>query len=121
LSANLGNFQAASVAAISFVVPNQVSGSFQASVVEYVDAPTARHVTLSRNACDFRDVDSTGVNGPVAADPGAGPSQVVGGSIDSGQLTPGTTYYINVRNWSIFLGNTCTNGQPCNFAIDYYW
>ena len=121
LSANLGNFQAASVAAISFVVPNQASGSFQASVVEYVDAPTARHVTLSRNACDFRDLDPTGVNGPLSADPGAGPSQVVGGSLDTGQLTPGQTYYINVRNWSIFLGNTCTSGYPCNFAIDYYW
>ena len=90
--------------AIRFTVPpTATSGAFGAlQVAEFGGPPTFRDVTLSTNACDFRTTDPTGVNGPLAAASGltAQIPFVAGASMPpTAGLTPGATYYFNVRNY----------------------
>ena len=74
------------------------------SVAEFFGPPTAREVTVSRTACDFRPVDASGSNGPLAVSEGISNSLsfVVGGSAGGKVgLAPGVDYYVNIRNWQV--------------------
>jgi hypothetical protein len=68
------------------------------SMAEYQGPPTMRHMTISRSPCDFRPVDPTGVNGPLAES--AGTATLIGWNVgvEPLALVPGETYYFNYRN-----------------------
>jgi hypothetical protein len=87
----------------------------QISVAEFFGPPTAREVTISRTACDFRPVDPTGNNGPLVVGEGVGPSQAfVIGASSGGKpgLAPGVDYYVSIRNWQ-----AATSSISCDPSI----
>jgi hypothetical protein len=111
-------FRGSAVYAASITMPSG-GGSFTADVAEWADPPTARQVTLSRSACDFRASDPTGQNGPFMVrfgTQGAGVSGSTGGALSAGQ-----TYYINIRNWTPDFPNGSCFGAHCNFVMDFHW
>ncbi len=90
--------------AVRFTVPPTAnSGAFgNLQVAEFGGPPTYRDVTLSTTACDFRPTDPTGVNGPLAAASGLTASISFTALVPAPPapaLTPGGTYYFNVRNY----------------------
>ncbi|NUO50832.1 MAG: hypothetical protein HOV80_18420 [Polyangiaceae bacterium] len=68
------------------------------SMAEYQGPPTMRHMTISRSPCDFRPVDPTGVNGPLAES--AGTAALIGWNVgvEPLALVAGETYYFSYRN-----------------------
>lgn len=89
--------------AIRFTVPATAhagqSGFGQAA--EYDGPPTFRELTISTTACDFRASDPTGVNGPFARNFGVTPNiyfDIGASTPGSLGLSPGGTYYVNIRN-----------------------
>lgn len=106
--------------AVRFTVPGTAQdasfGSVQ--VAEFNGPPTYREATLSRTACDFRPIDATGNNGPVAVATGntASLTFVAGASLPGYPgLAPGGAYYLNVRNY--LAGSnaiTCASPSRCD-------
>ena len=89
---------------VRFTVPATANPSQTGllAVAEYGSPATYREITLSPTACDFRANDATGNNGPLAR--GNSNTAVItfgiGASTPSlAGLTPGATYYLNVRNF----------------------
>lgn len=109
----------------SITLPGSVAAPFTfpgyVSLAEFDGSPTMRHMTLSRHACDFRPVDPTGVNGPLASSYGkqatiyfnAFDTNIQGGA----KLIPGQPYFVNVRNWS--LDTNDPNVLPPDSGIGY--
>jgi hypothetical protein len=102
--------------AVRFTVPETAPdaafGSLQAA--EFNGPPTYREATLSRTACDFRPIDATGNNGPLALATSntTSLSFVIGASRPSYPgLAPGGSYYLNVRNY-LSGSNTITCAPP---------
>ena len=90
--------------AVRFTVPPTANSTQTGdlTVYEFGAPATYRETTLSRTACDFRPNDVTGNNGPLAR----GNSNMatitfgIGASTPAlAGLTPGATYYLNVRNF----------------------
>lgn len=103
--------------AVRFTVPaTATQGAFGAlQVAEFGGPPTFRDVTLSATACDFRPTDPTGANGPLAAASGLTASLpfVAGVSAPpTAGLTPGATYYFNVRNYQRSAGIVTCASTP---------
>jgi hypothetical protein len=103
-----GGFPQDAVLILAFTVPSS-PGSYgtpgNTSMAEYQGPPAERHLTLSSSRCDFRNVDVTGIAGPVAAGGGTTPTidwNVGGPPIG---LVPGKTYYFNYRNIGCPVGN----------------
>ncbi len=119
-----GGFDAEGVVVVSFTAPATPAsyGSPGSTVVaEYQGPPTFRQVTISRSACDFRPSDPSGANGPYTV--GNGSSVTITWNVGNGNapLTPGETYFVNVRNWSIDNeANLCTTGS-CEAIIQMNW
>ena len=92
------------------------------SVAEFGGPPTARDVTISRAACDFRPVDPTGVNGPFVEAIGFTTNSYLTVSSSypgAAVLQPGQTYYINVRNRAPDGSITCPSTQQrCDASMD---
>lgn len=90
-----------------------VLGSIQ--VAENGGQGTQRNVTLSLTPCDFRAYDGTGANGPLAVcrnGTTCGVQWLVGAQgFSAAGLKAGTTYYLNVRNYSDFGGWSCDPGN----------
>jgi len=110
---------------IGFTVPAGTPASSAAgsvSIAEFGGPPTARDVTISRSACDFRPVDPSGTNGPVAEATGfTTNTYLMVSSPLSGAavLQPGQTYYINVRNQSPGGSISCPSTQQrCDASLD---
>lgn len=88
---------------VRFVVPSTIGTRVgRVSAAEFSGEPTTREATISRTPCDFRAVDSTGVNGPVSRTSGISVTNFF--SADPSRpgypvLQPGATYYYNVRNF----------------------
>jgi hypothetical protein len=91
--------------AVRFTVPPTANSSQTGvlTVAEYGSPATYREITLSPTACDFRPNDVTGNNGPLAR--GGSNQATITFGIGSpstptfARLTPGATYYLNVRNF----------------------
>lgn len=106
--------------AVRIGVPGTASagafGSLQ--VAEYGGPPTYREATLSRTACDFRPVDATGINGPLAYATGNTASLpfLIGASTPNYPgLAPGGVYYFNVRNYLAGSSTiTCASPGRCD-------
>ena len=99
---------------IRFVVPSTMDparlGRFL-TAESGASPPTVRDVTISRNPCDFRAIDASGVNGPYARASGVATNS--GFTIDPAKagypvLTPGQTYFVNLRNF-----DPATNAISC--------
>lgn len=118
------NFMANGVAVGKFTVPpgftQSSSGLGQASAVAFIDGAAYRTMTLSTQACDFRTTtDPTGNNGPLSRtidqNPGLWFSTVSSGFYFV-RLTPGQTYYVNIRNTDGSGNNTCGTAT-CNMRV----
>jgi hypothetical protein len=108
-----------------FTMPLNSAGSV--GLVEYIDPPTTRLVSISTQACDFRGegstypTDPTGTSNPMYWAHDRLPSFIykVTGATTFAELTlaPGT-YYVNVRNVGKpgFEPNYCSS-TTCNFRI----
>jgi hypothetical protein len=106
-----------------------VAGAQNSSIIgrftisEFQGPSTFRQMTLSTEACDFRGKQYTGIGGPLAVSNGttASVSYAVATPFIFGPagLTPGQTYYINVRNWQLdpYPQNSC-NGSTCNALMN---
>src|SRR5688572_2273854 len=112
-------------------VPANASGTTNRgviSVVEHVDPPTQRIVSVSRSACDFRgfvpgnfpSTDPSGTSQPLAWAFGINPSVNYALSTMQGappKLVPGETYYINIRNADYTTGNPTCGTPECNVRV----
>jgi hypothetical protein len=103
-----GNFGDNTVWVIKVVVPpgtpnSSIIGRF--TVAEYQGPNTFRQMTISTQACDFRQKDYTGVNGPLAVSNGTTTQISYGVAtpfiFGPAGLSAGQTYYVNVRNWQL--------------------
>ncbi len=110
--------------AVRFVVPSTMDptrlGKFVAA--ESAGPATVREATLSRVPCDFRPTDPAGVNGPFSRASGIMTTNRF--TIDPAQtgypvLTPGSAYYLNLRNWQA-ADNTISCPAPgrCDAYVD---
>jgi hypothetical protein len=91
---------------VKISIPVNATGTSQGNIeiAEFGGPPTAREVTVSRVACDFRPDDPTGNNGPFVRSEGNSAS--IGFTLGAGSggvpgLLPGVDYYVNIRNWQI--------------------
>ena len=91
---------------IKFTVAGNAAPGFtgRLTVSEWDGPPTGRDSTLSTVPCDFRPTDPAGANGPLSHSTGTTTTNnfVVGSAMPGlPGLSPGQTYYLNVRNWDI--------------------
>jgi hypothetical protein len=129
-SADFEHFGDNAVWAFKLVVPvgtptSTMAGSF--TIAEFLGPNTPRQLTISRQACDFRPRDFTGVNGPLAICQDGTSCQIsyavqmpqVFGGVAG--LAAGQTYYVNARNWSNFpLPPAYDCGQTtCNAIMNH--
>ena len=101
VTGDYGGFTDETVFVVDVTIPSSPSSygtPGYTSLAEYKGPPAYRHMTLSKTKCDFRTPDPTGVNGPF--DASAGPSVLINWNVGAQPLalTPGQTYYFNVRN-----------------------
>jgi hypothetical protein len=112
LTTDYGGFPQGKVFVFSITVPANAphSGSGQVfAPAEYQGPPTARSMTLSENKCDFTAgsyIKAAGATAPlIMFNVGSGPGEV---------LTPGKTYYFNLRNVNC--------GQAsCDMSVSIPW
>lgn len=119
----MGGFGPHTALVMQFTVPPEpatYATPGNVSFAEFGDPATIRQQTISLSRCDFRAVDATGANGPVAKSEGS--TTVIG--FNAGVLPPnlvaGATYYLNIRNYSSDLGTTCSTGA-CNGSVTFNW
>jgi hypothetical protein len=112
LSANSGAFGNSQVWLFQMTVPAgvaQTAGIGYFNVVENGGSPTTRQMFVSTTPCDFTDpnnVASQGVTATVYYNTAAFPTPTYA------NLTPGTTYYITVRNFDYASNSgTCPNNN----------
>lgn len=105
-----GSFGAgnSSIWVFRLVVPPGTLGSSYTgrfTVFEFQGPTTFRQMTISTQACDFRNKDYTGANGPLAVSNGTTASVSYGVStpfiFGPAGLAAGQTYYVSVRNWQL--------------------
>ena len=89
---------------MALTVPSNV-GAFPISgyttMYEYGGPPTLRIATISKSACDFRNDDPSGANGPLMSTGGV--QATISWNVLSGaqvNLQPGQTYYFNFKNYN---------------------
>jgi hypothetical protein len=117
-----GNFGDNTVWLFKLVVPpgtpnSSIIGRF--TTAENQGPNTFRQLTISTQACDFRQKDYTGLNGPLAVSNGTTAQISYGVAtpfiFGPAGLTAGTTYYISVRNWQLDPTPQSSCGQTsCN-------
>jgi hypothetical protein len=109
---------------VRFTVPSTAGASSFGSlqVAEFGGPATYRDTTISTNACDFRPVDSSGANGPLAR--ATGNSTIIPFIIGATTpnypgLVPGGTYYLNVRNYLAESNSiTCPSPGRCDALVN---
>jgi hypothetical protein len=112
LTTDYGGFPQGKVFVFSISVPANAPHSASGQVfapAEYQGPPTARSMTLSENKCDFTAgsyIKAAGGTAPlIMFNVGSGPGEV---------LTPGKTYYFNLRNVNC--------GQAsCDMSVSIPW
>lgn len=128
---SLGGFPWDAVIAGRIVVPADAAvGSLLGTMVvaEYQGPPTTRAISLSTVPCDFRDMtagaptDLSSVTHPMAWNFGntASINFTVGpGNGTQPTLLPGSTYYLNVQNYSLdLMGNSCSSMTTCDAVLN---
>ncbi len=119
-----GGFANDGVFVVAFTVPSSPASygsSNHTDIAEYNGVPTYRQMTLSKSACDFRGIDSSGANGPYTQAYGNSASITWNVGAAPVALTPGQTYYFNFRNYSPDLNNglggvSCATSS-CNAVV----
>jgi hypothetical protein len=126
-----GGLYSDGVMAARLVVPATATGTNLPgliSIVEFVQAPADRVMTVSRSACDFRGfqpggalpTDASSMNAPIAWGIGTSPSTMFAlAGMPGGhpQLIPGQTYYVNMMNRSYVTGEASCGGEECNVRV----
>jgi hypothetical protein len=91
------------------------------SVSEYGGSPLLRHMTISNQMCDFRlPSDKNGVTGPYnTAQNGTTTSTgIFVNSSKSPFSPPGSTVYVNIRNWDLFKNvPSASPGENANMLV----
>jgi hypothetical protein len=100
---------------------SQILGRF--AVSEYQGPPTMRQVSLSRTPCDYRAKDYTGANGPLSISNGTTATIIYGVCTPqffggTACLTPGVTYFVSARNWSVDFNNWSCGQASCNAVMN---
>ena len=112
-----GQFNTQMVLVVAIRVPSSPSSYgtplFSASLGEYGSTAVFAHATLSRSSCDFRAMDSTGVNGPFSV--GYSQYASVYGTVGT-SMQPGQTYYLNIQ-WN---APAKCNGS-CASLVGFQW
>mgnify|MGYP000875059534 CR=1 FL=1 len=119
---SLGGFRGNTILVIDFQTStNSYLQPGRAQFGELYDGPTFRQMTLSKTPADFRTIDPTGINGPVAISNGTSTFMTwnVGNSPLS--LEPNQKYYFNIRNYSMDLGKIVDDNISCNGLFELYW
>jgi len=103
--------------AVRFAVPATMSAASigRMTSAEFAGEPTVREVTISRTPCDFRATDTSGTNGPLARQSGISNTiQFTTSATRAGYpvLTPGATYYYNLRNFQPFNNTISCPASP---------
>lgn len=117
-TSSYGNFDQNSALVLKVVMPAAPASyatNGNVSMAEWDGPPTFRHMTISRYPCDFRGVDPTGMNGPLAAAGGLTPLIFWNVGAPPLSLTAGGTYYFNYRNYDCpqsSCGASTTIGWP---------
>jgi len=124
-SSQSGAFGDSAVWVFKLVVPSTATTSITQGnfgLAEYQGPNTLRQMTISRQACDFRPKDFTGLNGPLSTSNGtsvqvnfAVATPFIFGGLAG--LTAGETYYISVRNWQLDPSPQPSCGQSACNAI----
>jgi hypothetical protein len=125
-SSQSGNFGDNTIWVFKLIVPpgtpnSTVFGYFNA--VEDNGPGTFRQMTISTQACDFRQKDYTGVNGPLGVSNGVSVALYYGVAtpfiFGNPGLTAGQTYYVSVRNWQLdpFPQSSCLQ-TSCNAVMN---
>ena len=125
-SSQSGNFGDNTIWVFKLIVPpgtpnSTVFGYFNA--VEDNGPGTFRQMTISTQACDFRQKDYTGVNGPLGVSNGVSVALYYGVAtpfiFGNPGLTAGQTYYVSVRNWQLDPVPQSSCGQTsCNAVMN---
>jgi hypothetical protein len=123
---DMGGFAYDGVIVMQFTVPASppiYATAGNTTFVEYQDPPTFRHMTLSKSACDFRAMDSSGTNGPMAVAYGNLADLDFNVGSPPVTLVPGQTYFMNWRNYSPDLpnGGLSCFGASCNGDFVTNW
>ena len=117
------NWPANNTLVVAVAIPaNAIWGDFVVSFGEYNAPPTYRRATLSRSACDFRERDNTGVNGPF--DTANGNAGDLGGKLSNmPPLKAGETYYFNFRNefWDGSKWVASCGSASCQMVLGWSW
>jgi len=123
-TSNSTGFPAQAALVLRFTVPagtppSNTSTPGRVNMNEYVDPSASRYAVLSTTACDF-----SGTYGTTLPAKQTGISVSFSDAVTVAQpagitLTPGTTYYINVRNTDIAGNWSCTT-STCNMVINWF-
>lgn len=94
----------------------------EASIAEYDGPPTFRTTTLSTRPCDFRALDATGVNGPLASSGGTSATLHRTIGTGPGEVAVGRSYYFNMKNWAQDFndgagGPSCQDNTNCRASV----
>ena len=94
----------------------------EASIAEYDGPPTFRTATLSTRPCDFRELDPTGVNGPLASSGGTSATLHRAIGTGPGEVAVGRTYFFNMKNWAQDFndgagGPSCQDNTNCRASV----
>lgn len=126
-----GGMRPGTVVVVRFTVPSSAPSTWtvpqsRVDVAEFQGPPTARHVTLSAHPCDFRAVDATGVNGPLAAAQGTSAALNWTANLATPltgytNLAAGRTYYVNVRNSDVAGTMTTCTAATCDALVGFSW
>ncbi|MEO8753000.1 MAG: hypothetical protein ABI624_10005 [Casimicrobiaceae bacterium] len=103
--------------AVRFTVPATAIASDTGllAVAEYGSPVTHREITLSQTACDFRPTDTKGLDGPLERANGDTTAMTFGIGVQASGLTglsPGSTYYLNIRNFNPVAGVLTCPSDP---------
>jgi hypothetical protein len=118
------NLGANDVYVLKFVAPSTLTTYRQ---IQTIYSGATKLITISKDQCGF----NTPLNGSAACsvqqDPKQltqefGPRYSLGTSAAYCNLTPGQTYYVNIRNSKPGVSpiqNSCTNAAGCTFSLTY--
>lgn len=129
-TANAGGVRPETMYVVRFTVPAGATASQPGLLraVEFMGEPANRVMSLSTQPCDFRGytagsfgaVDPTGATAPLFWSSDQTPNMSIRLTSMTGpapKLTPGQTYYANIRTISFFSGTTSCTQSTCDMRV----
>jgi hypothetical protein len=118
------NLKANEAYVLSFTAPATLTTYRQ---IQTIYSATTKLITISSDQCGFNTPLNNSARCSVQQDPQnlteeAGPCYSLGTSTSYCNLTPGQTYYVNIRNAKPNVSpvqDSCTNAAGCGFSLTY--